>query len=89
MLLKKLGHSGEIPLTQQQKRNSLDAGHQNNEKKLIKNDCFGDYAGADLKKKALPRHLDSDKKKPLPGLGVVSTPKYHEGKAVYISESDI
>ena len=41
------------------------------------------------KKKALPRHLDSDKKKPLSGLGVVSTPKYHEEKAVYISESDI
>ena len=35
---------GTVPLTQQQQCNSLDAGHKNNEKKLIKNDCFGGQA---------------------------------------------
>ena len=34
-------------------------------------------------------HLDEDEKKPLLGLGPISGSNYHEGKAVYISESGL
>ena len=44
------------------------------------------YASA---KNALQENLDDDKKKPLSGVDTNSVSNYHEGKAVYISESDL
>ena len=40
-------------------------------------------------KRALPKNLDDDKKKSRLKFRVISTPNYHEGKVVYISESGL
>ena len=38
---------------------------------------------------ALREHLDEDEKKSVSELGPISGPNYHEGKAVFISESGL